>query len=174
MDQSKNCRNTKKATIGKRRSYTFTLNNYMQSEIENIVNGEGFEYVFQEETGKEGTPHLQGGIYYKNQVAFSTIKKLLPRAHIEPCRNWHATKNYCSKGETRTGSIYTNIENFVDNFKNGSLSSPKIVEKKNLSERIAEDLKNNPPDWSDCPPMDEFNHWDMLYLIGKLEQEGES
>lgn len=144
MAQSKNCRNTKDSTIRKTRSYVFTLNNYMQSEIANIVDGDSYEYVFQEETGANGTPHLQGGLYFKNQVPFSTVKKLIPRAHIESCKNWHATKNYCSKGESRTGAIYTNIANFVDKFKNRSLGSPKIIVEKNLSEKISEDLLKNP------------------------------
>jgi len=119
--QLEKVRNTKEIRTFKSRGFTFTLNNFSKEEVDMICNSGGYEYVFQEETGKNGTPHLQGGLYYKNAVAFSTVKKLLPRAHIEKCKNWHATKNYCSKGETRTGSIYTNIENFVDKWHSGTL-----------------------------------------------------
>lgn len=126
LAQSKKVRNTKENSNFKSRSWVFTLNNYMQSEIVNIQEGAGYEYVFQEETGKEGTPHLQGGLYFKNAVSFNSIKKMLPRAHIEKCRNWHATKSYCSKGESRTGKIYTNIKDFEDKWHSGTLEKKKV------------------------------------------------
>jgi hypothetical protein len=53
-------------------------------------------------------------------------------------KNWHATKNYCSKGETRTGSIYTNIPGFSDLRHSGT---PKIVEKKNYVHPSPEEIR---------------------------------
>lgn len=142
LAQSQNCRNTRDSTIRKSRGFTFTLNNYTTSELQNIQNAGGFEYVFQEETGAEGTPHLQGGLYYKNAVSFRTVKKLIPRAHIERMRNWHATKNYCSKGESRTGAIYTNIRDFVK-------IDTVVHHQLTFEERIKIDLLEKIPDFSE-------------------------
>lgn len=91
------------------RSWCFTLNNYTVDDITHITHT--FEqYVFQEETGENGTPHLQGVIWSKNAKTFKVIKKLFnnDKVHIEKCKNLPASKNYCSKKGTRTGEVYRN------------------------------------------------------------------
>lgn len=108
-------RNTVRISSGKReksRNWAFTLNNYMQSDIKSLceVKNEDYQYIFQEETGKEGTPHLQGTIILKNPQALSYMKKINGRAHWEICRNKFASINYCQKGLTRTGELFTNID----------------------------------------------------------------
>lgn len=118
MAQSKKCvskPNKKKqagafcnTNITKARGYCFTLNNYTAEDIDNLVKLE-IEYGFQEETGESGTPHLQGYLYYPNAVSFETVKKLLPRAHIEKMQNLAKSRNYCRKEETRTGAVYSNM-----------------------------------------------------------------
>lgn len=50
------------------------------------------------ETGRE---HLQGYLRTKQQVRLSQLKKQFPGVHLEPARNWEATKNYSGKVETR-------------------------------------------------------------------------
>lgn len=52
--------------------------------------------MFQEETGEGGTPHLQGVIHNKNQVALSTLKTWNLRVHWEPTRDIKASVGYCS------------------------------------------------------------------------------
>lgn len=96
------------AGAGKGRNWAFTLNNYKEVDI-NRLTSFGGEYVFQEETGENGTPHLQGLLIYKNAVSFNSVKKLIPRAHIEKCKNKNASIRYCSKEDTRTGNIYENL-----------------------------------------------------------------
>lgn len=54
---------------------------------------------YQEEVGKEGTPHIQGAVN-TTQIRFSAIKKWLPRAHIEVARNKEALLNYVQKADT--------------------------------------------------------------------------
>lgn len=102
-------RNTNNKRPCKSRNWAFTLNNYTEAEIKAIENS-GHQYIFQEETGKQGTPHLQGGLFATNAISMNSVKKLIPRAHLEVCKNKFATINYCQKGETRTGKVYTNME----------------------------------------------------------------
>jgi Putative viral replication protein. len=61
QDTVKNCRNTKGIDNLKSRGWAFTLNNYSEEEVKAIQNIPRCEYVFQEETGPSGTPHLRGG-----------------------------------------------------------------------------------------------------------------
>lgn len=92
------------------RSLFFTLNNWTKSEksaiIEYFEGRKNCSYIFQEETGKDGTPHLQGVFKSKTTIKFSTLKKLFPRAHWEVTKSWSKSVEYCSKEETRTGKIY--------------------------------------------------------------------
>lgn len=85
----------------KSRSWAFTWNDYPEGWKEIC---RGFkQYVVQEETGANGNKHLQGCCRFENAISFNSIKDKLPGAHIEVCKNWNASKNYCSKDETRTG-----------------------------------------------------------------------
>jgi len=106
---------TDRNTIGNRsvnrvksRNWAFTLNNFMETDILNLQR-EDYQYIFQEETGESGTPHLQGTIILKDPQALSFVRKINGRAHWEVCRNKFASINYCQKGESRTGEMYTNM-----------------------------------------------------------------
>lgn len=69
--------------------WCFTFNNYPKtapSELENILKKECIKYVFQEETGEEGTPHLQGYIHLKKKKRLSELKKINNKIHWEPTR----------------------------------------------------------------------------------------
>lgn len=93
----------------KSRGWAITINNYTKEDIK-LVEGLDGEFCFQEETGESGTKHLQGMVYYKNARSFKMMKNLFRTAHIEKMKNKHASIKYCSKEETRTGKIYTNID----------------------------------------------------------------
>lgn len=54
----------------------------------------------QMEKGEEGTPHFQG-MLRTPKVAFSTVKRYFPRAHIEKARAPQALAKYVHKQETR-------------------------------------------------------------------------
>lgn len=101
-------RNTKVSSSMRKRCWCFTQNNHTEDDVNKIVDT-NFGYVMQEETGKNGTSHLQGVIKYPNAVRFSTVKKLLPKAHIEVCKNWVASIQYCSKVESRTGRMWSTV-----------------------------------------------------------------
>ena len=98
----------KKKQISPAVNWCFTLNNYTKEDINNICSNSSIKtYIFQEETGTEGTPHLQGYIRFFKKIR---PKKLFnPKIHWEKCRNVKASIEYCQKPETRTGEVFTNI-----------------------------------------------------------------
>lgn len=87
------------------RAWCWTLNNWTAAEkddLEQVIEERGVRYiVFGEETGEQGTPHLQGFIYFENQRMMRGIKRLIgERAHLEPCfGSSEDAINYCKKGE---------------------------------------------------------------------------
>jgi len=89
--------------------WCFTYNNYSPSDLEILETCFKylcFKYCFQEETGENGTRHLQGVISLKKRARWSEFG--LPKdIHWEVCR--HVTKSYayCSKIETRTGNVFS-------------------------------------------------------------------
>lgn len=86
----------------RRRDYCFTLNNPTDHDKElarQLASNSKVRYlILGNEKGDSGTPHIQGYVYCTNAVVFSTIQKLLPRAHIEPCKGTPDHNiEYCSK-----------------------------------------------------------------------------
>lgn len=86
------------------RSWVWTLNNYTPEEIEAIeANSDKFRYLcFGKEVGKNGTPHLQGFVYFRNAVRMATVKSVVGvRAHCEIAKgNVDQNRGYCSKDST--------------------------------------------------------------------------
>lgn len=104
--------NTKhKKPCQKYRKYVFTLNNYSRDDIDGICWAlKEAKYLFQEEMGESGTPHLQGYIEFENPRSWKATKKINNKWHLEICTNSEAAKKYCTKEESRFGDIYTNIK----------------------------------------------------------------
>ncbi len=91
----------------------FTLNNWEQKDVLHLkmrFTKMCKWWVFEEEIGKNGTPHLQGNISLKLKLRQSSIIKWDKRIHWEPTKNVTAAIEYCMK-ETK---IYTNLD--LDNF----------------------------------------------------------
>lgn len=65
------------------RNFVFTINNYSDVEYESTHNQQYIYMVIGKEIGETGTPHLQGYCELKNPMRLTTIKKRMPRAHIE-------------------------------------------------------------------------------------------
>lgn len=87
----------------------FTLNNYNEQDIIRLKMRFGSLckwYIFEKETGEQGTPHLQGNISLKKKLRFSSIIKWDKRINWQPTRNVEAAIQYCQK-ETQ---IYTNLD----------------------------------------------------------------
>uniref|UniRef100_UPI004048478A hypothetical protein n=1 Tax=Shewanella sp. TaxID=50422 RepID=UPI004048478A len=77
-------------------SWCFTLNNPTDDEIQFFENIEVNRIVVGDETGAEGTRHLQGFITFKRAHRLTALKKLSARAHWEPAKAADAA-NYCMK-----------------------------------------------------------------------------
>nr|WAE42230.1 MAG: replication associated protein [Cressdnaviricota sp.] len=89
--------------------WCFTLNNYTLKDIGDLETK--FEeickkYVFQEETGEFGTPHLQGSIWLAKKMRWSEFK-LTERIFWSKMRNEDASILYCSKEETKSGKRWS-------------------------------------------------------------------
>lgn len=96
--------------------WCFTLNNYSKylkngcDVLAKLLEESGL-YVFQEELGEEGTPHLQGCVkFHKPCRPMERIKIGDGAIHWEKCRNWNRAVAYCQKEDTRNGGIWSNIE----------------------------------------------------------------
>lgn len=92
--------------------YCFTLNNYTESEIEQIeqiFRHETDWYVFQEEKGVEnGTLHLQGTIKLKKKQRITELKKWNTRIHWEGTKSVSGSIAYCQKSNTKYGRVFSN------------------------------------------------------------------
>lgn len=123
------------------RHWCFTINNNIVSDIDTIK--VLFEkYVFQIEVGETGTKHIQGYGYFKNPRSFGSLKKKLPRAHIEICRNPQASIGYCQKLEGRLEGPWLK----------GFAKPLKIIDKLYKWQQDIEDLINTEAD-------DRTIHW---------------
>lgn len=95
------------------RKWFFTFNNYTDldiTQLTQIFESYQVKYVFQEELGAVGTPHLQGYVDFREAKTFNTMKKINDKIHWEIVRNAKASKAYCQKLNTRNGRVFTNIE----------------------------------------------------------------
>ena len=80
------------------RAFCFTFNN--PDGVPTLATfGRHARYlVYGHEVGENGTPHLQGFVYFRQQVAFSSVLGMLPEAHFEIARG-SPDQNiaYCTK-----------------------------------------------------------------------------
>lgn len=102
--------NTQHNTHTRSRNWCFTLNNYDDEDLKLFQEIPKSKFTFQQETGENGTPHLQGLLMFDNARTLKSMKKIHPRAHWEVCRNIKASQLYCSKKETRTGETFSNMD----------------------------------------------------------------
>lgn len=92
------------------RKYVITINNYTLSQLTQLskLAVESTKYIYGEELGEQGTPHIQGYFEFKNQMRRATLKNKIggdfwcDRAKGSVEKNW----DYCSKD----GKYITNLE----------------------------------------------------------------
>lgn len=86
--------------MARARNWCFTLNNWTQEEYNNVLALPEVHYlIVGKEVGEQETPHLQGYVQWQKRQRFNTVKRLLPRAHLEVARgSADSNVEYCSKG----------------------------------------------------------------------------
>lgn len=84
--------------MSKFRSWCFTVNNFAPAEYEKLQDVDCKYIIIGMEKGKEGTPHLQGYVQFKNQKRLSEVKNICERAHWEQAKGSpQQNYDYCSK-----------------------------------------------------------------------------
>lgn len=80
------------------RAWCYTLNNYTGEEHYALRMLDCVYHIFGRERGAEGTPHLQGYVHFASAKTMSAVKKLMPRAHLEPRKGTvDQAVDYCKK-----------------------------------------------------------------------------
>lgn len=109
MDTSEHTENTElrgNTSNPRSRKWVVTLNNWTEEEYKSMKGYFSTQKHWIIGKENQGTPHLQAFFESKNAVGFNTLKKLLPRAHIEKAKGDHLENlAYCSK----EGDYETNI-----------------------------------------------------------------
>lgn len=88
----------------RKRGWCITINNFTEEEkqkVKDLIENSCQYGIAEIEHQKEGTPHIQGYLYFKNARKFSQVKQLLIRAHWEEAQGtWQDNFKYCSKEDT--------------------------------------------------------------------------
>lgn len=80
------------------RAWCFTINNYGVNDLQICDTVECQYIIYGREIGEEGTPHLQGYIYVKNNKTLTAMKAYFhPTAHLEPAETITEAIEYCKK-----------------------------------------------------------------------------
>nr|WAE43032.1 MAG: replication associated protein [Cressdnaviricota sp.] len=84
--------------MARTRGWCFTVNNYTEEERLAILGTECRYIIVGQEVGLEGTPHLQGFVYFEQPKALRQVRLICPRGHWENARG-SPQQNiaYCSK-----------------------------------------------------------------------------
>jgi len=80
--------------------WVFTVNNYTDDDVAAVAALEPLSkwLIYGKEVGEGNTPHLQGAVVLAKPKTLASLKKLLPRAHLEKMRGTPAeSRAYCSK-----------------------------------------------------------------------------
>lgn len=80
------------------RAWCLTVNNYSEEEFQMLLHTECRYVILGREVGSEGTPHIQGYLYFDLFKSFRQVKLLCPRAHFEIAKGSPDDNYvYCSK-----------------------------------------------------------------------------
>jgi len=99
---------SKKKRVSQLKYWEFTLNNYLETDIQQILSfikswqSKIAKWGFQEEMGAEGTPHLQGAIWFHQAHRWSEFK-LTKNLSWRGIRNEQAMEDYVQKSKTCIG-----------------------------------------------------------------------
>ena len=139
-----NTNGAKRSRVNAGKHWVFTWNNYPSDAITTLketFSSNKLRYVFQQERGEEGTPHLQGYVCCTEGKMRPVEKLKLPTGiHWEKCRDVRKSIDYCHKDDTRDGEIFTNMDLWDD--------TPPVLSRESLNtwQRQLLDLVSGDPD----------------------------
>lgn len=146
--------------------WCFTFNNNTETELNDLkdwfhgsIRGVSERYVFQEEIGKKGTPHLQGYVVFKPKKRLSTLKKHNKKIHWEKTKDKMGSIWYCSDPAKRKpdgGRVWR--------FKIPKVRKPFIPDRKDLrpwQEWVVSKMEEDPDERSI------FWIWEPIGNVGK-------
>lgn len=84
--------------MSRARSWVFTINNYDGVDVDAVDAVDAQYGLYAYEVGEQGTPHLQGYLYFTNAKTMTSVKKKLPRAHLEVAKGSHSDNVSYIKG----------------------------------------------------------------------------
>lgn len=147
------------ATTDKSRAWMITWNNYSQEDLEfwrKYLPEKCEQWAWQCEVGEQGTPHIQGALYFKAQRTFSAIKKDLPKVHLEAVKSWKASLAYCQKVSSRDPSVQgdTNLPE-----KPEKSEAPKVIVKDPMEGKTKKEWQIKIDDILSSPPDDRKVYW---------------
>lgn len=83
------------------RAWCITINNYTFEDMLSLHRDLWYRYlIFGFEVGENGTEHIQGYVYFDEAKTMESLKKKLPRAHLEPAKGTPEQNfDYCKKDD---------------------------------------------------------------------------
>nr|UOF78331.1 rep protein [Cressdnaviricota sp.]UOF82186.1 rep protein [Cressdnaviricota sp.] len=165
------------------RRWCFTINNPSDStrDFPDLWNEQLLNklklMICQLEAGDQGTEHLQGYLETKSPVRVASLKKLLPRAHLEKARGTRGQAMlYCLKPESFLGTRWwlseVGVLTFQENFptslkeqlaKNSSASNGGTQSMKQRLSQIQERLSSGTSEELELIADNEFDLWVRYY-----------
>jgi len=80
------------------RAWCYTINNFTEEDRDGLRALTCAYNIFGYERGDEGTPHLQGYVQFAQAKTLTAVKKVMPRAHLEPRKGTvDQAVEYCKK-----------------------------------------------------------------------------
>lgn len=150
----------------------FTWNNYITENIttlETLFNKICKEYVFQEEIGENGTPHLQGSIFLYKPMRWTEFN--LPKEiHWEKTRCKNAAMAYCEKTATNNGKCYKKMPETYFNDDILTINELKPWQR-DLEEKIIEKPNNRTVTWIYDKKGGEGKTSFVKYMIKKYHEQ---
>lgn len=114
--------------MSKTRAWCFTINNYTEADLYAVQTCECAYICYEPEVGEQGTPHIQGYVYFTNPRTMKGVERVLGgRASLRIAKGTAAqNRTYCSKdgklserGEMPEQGKRTDIDDMKELIQNG-------------------------------------------------------